>query len=213
MEMTLFTRLLVSLSVFCLNASRLLVTFIAPAHRKRIEEAMRGVNMVIVEEKYFWKIYEAAWSSPKAGADSGMMAMPTSPTANMAKSTLQVSKSTAEMKESLRNVGKATPKKEAVIRAKVAEYIEINLSMVNTQGNRKFTFYRNIDLVYNAETSALTVISEDDGRSSSHVLEEIMVVEELMLQLLCEDEEEPMYVKFRSKKEMELFMNSISLQS
>jgi len=37
-----------------------MITFIAPVHRKKIEEAMRGVNLVIVEEKYFWKMYETS---------------------------------------------------------------------------------------------------------------------------------------------------------
>lgn len=61
--MSLTTRMLVSLTLFCLNASRFMITFVPLSHRKRIEEAMKGVNMVIVEEKYFWKIYEAAWSN------------------------------------------------------------------------------------------------------------------------------------------------------
>ena len=47
--MSVTTRLLVSLTLFCLNTSRLMVTFVPLAHRKRIEEAMKGVNMVIVE--------------------------------------------------------------------------------------------------------------------------------------------------------------------
>ena len=48
-EMSVTTRMLVSLTLFCLNASRLMVTFVPLAQRKRIEEAMKGVNMVIVE--------------------------------------------------------------------------------------------------------------------------------------------------------------------
>lgn len=61
--MSLTTRMLVSLTLFFLNTSRFMITFVPLNHRKRIEEAMKGVNMVIVEEKYFWKIYESAWST------------------------------------------------------------------------------------------------------------------------------------------------------
>ena len=60
LEMSLFTRMLSSITIFFLNISRFMITFIAPVHRKKIEEAMRGVNLVIVEEKYFWKMYETS---------------------------------------------------------------------------------------------------------------------------------------------------------
>jgi hypothetical protein len=62
LEMPLFTKLMISITIFCLNTSRLIISFIDPIHRRRIEEAMRGVNMVIVEEKYFWKLYDQTWS-------------------------------------------------------------------------------------------------------------------------------------------------------
>lgn len=55
--MTFFTRFLISITLFFLNTSRFIIAFVPPQHRKKIEEAMRGVNMIIVEEKYFWKIY------------------------------------------------------------------------------------------------------------------------------------------------------------
>jgi hypothetical protein len=58
--------MLVSLIIFFLNSSRFMITFVPLDHRKRIEESMRGVNMVIVEEKYFWKMYESAWNNPSS---------------------------------------------------------------------------------------------------------------------------------------------------
>ncbi len=58
--MSLTTRILSSITIFFLNSSRFLITFIAPQHRKKIEESMRGVNLVIVEEKYFWKMYDTS---------------------------------------------------------------------------------------------------------------------------------------------------------
>ena len=62
-EMGLIVKMLTSLILFFLNSSRFLITFVPLEHRKKIEEAMRGVNMVIVEEKYFWKMYETNWAS------------------------------------------------------------------------------------------------------------------------------------------------------
>jgi hypothetical protein len=61
--MGLFVKMLTSIILFFLNSSRFLITFVPLEHRKRIEESMRGVNMVIVEEKYFWKMYENNWNS------------------------------------------------------------------------------------------------------------------------------------------------------
>jgi hypothetical protein len=58
LEMSLTTRMLQSLTIFCLNFSRFLITFIPPQNRRKVEAAMKGVNMVIVEEKYFWSMYE-----------------------------------------------------------------------------------------------------------------------------------------------------------
>jgi hypothetical protein len=48
-EMTLFTRLLISLSTFCLNLSRFMITFIPLNQRRKVEEAIKDVNMTIVE--------------------------------------------------------------------------------------------------------------------------------------------------------------------
>ena len=56
--MSLTMRIMQSITIFFLNSSRFLITFIHPVHRKKIEESMKGVNMVIVEEKYFWKMYD-----------------------------------------------------------------------------------------------------------------------------------------------------------
>ncbi len=73
LEMSLMSRILSTLTIFFLNWSRFLITFIHPQHRKKIEEAMRGVNMVIVEEKYFWKMYDSSGKNstvvPNAGVD------------------------------------------------------------------------------------------------------------------------------------------------
>jgi hypothetical protein len=46
--MSLTARILSSVTIFFLDSSRFIITFIHPQHRKKIEEAMRGVNMVIV---------------------------------------------------------------------------------------------------------------------------------------------------------------------
>lgn len=99
-----------------------------------------------------------------------------------------------------------------MLRSKVGEYIEIVINSLGSGGARKFTFYRNVELVYNIETSELTIISEEDNKATEHVLAEISVVDDGMLQLVCEGEDEPIYVKFRVKKEMDLFISSITLE-
>jgi hypothetical protein len=165
--MSLSTRMLVSLTLFCLNASRLMITFVPLPHRKRIEEAMKGVNMVIVEEKYFWKIYESAWNN--APAPTADQSAPPTPKATK-NSSLMPSKSELG-KEAMKNslVSKSS-NRESVLRSKVGEYIEIVLNSLGAASSRKFTFYRNVELVYNVETSELTLISEEDNKSAEHIL-------------------------------------------
>lgn len=63
--------------------------------------------------------------------------------------------------------------KENVIKVKVLEYIEIPVSSLNAPGDKKFTFYRNIEICYNPESYQLVIISEEDGKSTSHTLEEL----------------------------------------
>lgn len=99
--------------------------------------------------------------------------------------------SNVEGRDSSKNLQRSQkPVRESIIKAKVAEYIEILLStMQSSTSNRKFTFYRNIDLIYNIDNSNLTIISEEDGKSTIHVLAELAVVDDLMIQLICEDED------------------------
>jgi hypothetical protein len=47
----------------------------------------------------------------------------------------------------------------------VGEYISINLATAST-AMKKFTFYRNVELVYNTDTSELTIISEEENKST-----------------------------------------------
>ncbi len=101
----------------------------------------------------------------------------------------------------------------SILRSKVGEYIEIVYNALSG-GGRKFSFYRDVELVYNVETSELTLIAEQDNKSTEHILAEISLVEENgnMLQLVCEGEDESIFVKFKVKKEMEAFISSISLE-
>lgn len=86
------------------------------------------------------------------------------------------------MKESIKNITKPG---RGVFRAKVSEFIEILISTVASQGNRKFTFYRDVELIYNIDLSELTLVGED-GKSTTHILSELQVVDELMTELICE---------------------------
>jgi hypothetical protein len=79
-------------------------------------------------------------------------------------------------------------------------------------GGQKLTFYRNVQLVYNIDTSELTLTSENENKSTDHILAEISVVDDNMMQLTCEGEEESIYVKFKVKNEMEAFISSITLE-
>lgn len=124
--MSLTSRTLVSLTLFCLNASRFMITFVPPAHRRKIEEAMRGVNMVIVEEKYFWKMYE---SNSKQQPQDPM------PTLNLKTSTSQQPQPPKTQAQ--------TNLRESVVRAKAGEYIAISVGGLGAgNSNRKFSFYR-----------------------------------------------------------------------
>jgi len=76
------------------------------------------------------------------------------------KNSIAMMKNSLDKSDSVKNL-KNNKTKESVIRAKVSEYIEIQIStMASNIHNRKFTFYRNVDLVYNVESSQLTLISE-----------------------------------------------------
>lgn len=124
--MSLTSRTLVSLTLFCLNASRFMITFVPPAHRRKIEEAMRGVNMVIVEEKYFWKMYES--NRPQQPQDP-------LPALNLKTSTSQQPQPQKQQPQAVA--------RESVVRAKAGEYIAISVGgLGGAGGNRKFSFYR-----------------------------------------------------------------------
>lgn len=90
---------------------------------------MKGVNMVIVEEKYFWKLYESNWNN-------NIQQSPEAPTA-------AVTPRTGNLKNSA--LIKADSKRESVLRSKASEYIEIVINSLSTVGGgRKFTFYRDV---------------------------------------------------------------------
>ena len=60
-ESTLTTRLIISISIFFLNFTKILITFIPLNQRRKVELAMKEVNTTIVEEKYLGKIYDPSW--------------------------------------------------------------------------------------------------------------------------------------------------------
>jgi hypothetical protein len=116
---------------------------------------MRGVNMVLVEEKYFWKMYDSNMkntlplnlnlnlnlqpdSSP--GQQSGINAGKVSGV-NRGIEVKEVSKSPGSARSMAR---------DSTINAKAAEYIEMPSmgSNGNVGGEKKFTFYRNVEMTY-----------------------------------------------------------------
>ena len=56
-------------------------------------------------------------------------------------------------------------------------------------------------------------MSEDDKKKTNHVLEEISEEPNLMARLQFENEDEPIFIKFKLKREYELFINTIYLES
>jgi hypothetical protein len=171
-EMTLTTRMLVSLTIFFLNSSRFMITFVPLHHRKRIEEAMKGVNMVIVEEKYFWKIYESAWANPQQQSTENSSTM-----SNNLKNSMLIPKNNSS-KEGLKSSTLSKPAlKENMLRVKASEQIEYTINSIGGGSNRKFTEFRKIDLVYNIESSELSMIGLEDGKTFEHILVEIAKIE------------------------------------
>ena len=202
LDLSVSTRLMVSLIIWLLTFSRFLITFVAPIHRKRIEEAMRGLNMVIVEEKYFWKMYDNQMGNEGMKASMNLQL----PDPSKPKSSLEIptsGKSNKMMNSMMRE--------SSNIKYKADEYIEIMMPGNSGPDNRKFTFYRSVEVEYKAETSQLVVTSEEDGKASSHNLEELVMVEDQMVQFVFENEDEPLYLKFKSKKDCELFLGGINL--
>lgn len=57
---SIFEKILISLTVFLLKLAKLFLTFIHPEKRKSVEEEIKGINLVLIEEKYFWKIYTSS---------------------------------------------------------------------------------------------------------------------------------------------------------
>jgi hypothetical protein len=45
------------------------------------------------------------------------------------------------------------------------------------------------------------VVSEEDNRNITHILLEIVIVDDLMLQFVFEDDQDPMFVRFKTKRE------------
>ena len=120
--MSLTTRILQSITIYCLNFSRFLITFIPPIHRKKIEIAMKGVNMVIVEEKYFWSMYETSTRS------STLMSQMKSGSLVLNSSQLHLNRDEKALKESTWMPKSPRSAKDPILKAKVAEYIEMPIS-------------------------------------------------------------------------------------
>lgn len=103
--------------------------------------------------------------------------------------------------------------KENVVKVKVAEYIEIPLSTINAPGEKKYTFYRNVELSYYPDLAQVTILNEEDGKTSNHTLEEVAEEGNLMMRLSLENEEDPSIFKFKLKKDYDLFLNTIYLSA
>lgn len=54
---SILEKILISLTVFLLKSAKFSLTFINPEKRKSVEEEIKGINLVLIQEKYFWKIY------------------------------------------------------------------------------------------------------------------------------------------------------------
>lgn len=151
--MGIFVKMLTSLILFFLNSSRFLITFVPLEHRKKIEEAMRGVNMVIVEEKYFWKMYETNWTSSNQIPQNIEQPIPNLSSSN------SLPRRAPTPKNSQKNsmVGEQKEPKypfhsprmpDNFIRCKVSEYVEIIISTIPSLSNRKFSLFREAELIY-----------------------------------------------------------------
>lgn len=93
LELTLTTKIIISLSIAFLNISRFLITFIPLNQRRKIEEALKEVNLTIVEEKYFGKIYDPKWNKNN---ENNQMTEAAEPPNNVSKSYRSSSKSNAK---------------------------------------------------------------------------------------------------------------------
>ena len=62
-------------------------------------------------------------------------------------------------------------------------------------------------------TCQLNIVNIEDGKISSHVLEEIMEEPNLMLRLALQGEDEPVFVKFKFRKDYDNFINAIYVES
>ena len=154
--MSLATRMLSSIVIFLLNVCRFTITFIAPQHRKRIQEAMRGVNLVIVEQKYFWKMYETnAKGSVAIPSNSSNLAQ-LQRTGSLTKSGF-INRADMVVPKSPTS---AYPAKDNILRAKVVEYIQIPVTSSGSINEKVLKDYRDISIVYACESGQLTVIGE-----------------------------------------------------
>lgn len=106
--------------------------------------------MVIVEEKYFWKMYDS-----QLGNEGGIKNTINSNIEIKGKNSFDMMQSQAPKSQKL----VASMTRENIPRFKVEEYIEI---VMPSQGieNRKFTFYRSVEIEYRSESSQLIIINE-----------------------------------------------------
>lgn len=120
---------------------------------------MKGVNMVIVEEKYFWKIYDSAWTTVVPTPILEQTTAPPTPKVSLLKnSSLNKDNSQKDFGKASLSLGK-TMSSSNILKSKVGEYIEIVYNALSG-GGRKFSFYRDVELIYNIDTSELTLVSE-----------------------------------------------------
>lgn len=59
----------------------------------------------------------------------------------------------------------------------------------------------------------MTITNIEDGKTTTQMLEEVVIVDDQMIQLVSEAGQESMFVKFKSKRDKELFINYIYLES
>ena len=57
-DATLSSRLIISACLLTLTLAKHLIAFVHPLNRKQIEEALKAVNAVVLDRKFFWSIYE-----------------------------------------------------------------------------------------------------------------------------------------------------------
>ena len=189
-------KLITNIAIICLGIAKVITVFIPPANRRSIEEVLRQINSIVLNESCFWSIFNEKPQTQR---------------------TIYV-KEDSEYEEELTFPSdisiplSRTPRVEEklVIKAK-GEEVEMFVSQLTSKVSYKIE--SPVDISYEFETSRFTIKNMDNYKIDRYLLEEMCpktskIMEFIVMKddigFLCQK-----LIKFPSSKELDSFYEAV----